>query len=107
MALQKIQFKLKGSSFENRQESLAWLKNHKTQVWLEREPENQFDHNAIRVMMDQNGTPRRIGYFPKEIAATLAPLVDTNQPINIMKYIVIGGYKNKSYGLLLDVAFVD
>ena len=107
MALQKIQFKIKGGSFDNRQQLLAWLKTHKTQVWLEREPENQFDKNAIRVMINQNGKPYLVGYFPKEIAATLAPLVDMNQPINIMKYTVIGGYKNKSYGLLIDVAFVD
>jgi len=45
-------------------------------VSLEREPENEHDPNAIRV---ENGRCDTLGYLPRERAAWLAPLMDTDE----------------------------
>jgi len=45
---------------------------------LEREPNNTYDQNAIKVLTDDR---RQIGYLTKELAAKLAPLMDAGQEI--------------------------
>lgn len=48
-------------------------------VVVRREPSNQYDDNAI-VILHENGS--RIGYFPKRLASTLAPLMDSGMKIS-------------------------
>lgn len=43
---------------------------------LEREPANQFDEFAIKVLDPETGT--HLGYVAKEVAAELAPIMDAN-----------------------------
>ncbi len=46
---------------------------------LEREPDNKFDVNAIKVMVpsaDEDGEPWHLCYVQKEVAAYLAPEMD-------------------------------
>ena len=43
-------------------------------VVLEREPENEFDKNAIKVLVGKT----HLGYVPKKIARKMAKLLDTN-----------------------------
>ena len=45
-------------------------------VDLVREPENQFDPNAIKVMLTELFPDFHIGYLSRDIAAKLAPQVD-------------------------------
>jgi len=45
-------------------------------VDLVREPENQFDPNAVKVILLEHIPGLHIGYLPKDIAAVLAPQVD-------------------------------
>lgn len=41
------------------------------QVFLEREPENEYDHYAVAVFVERDGEKQRIGYVPKkELACT-------------------------------------
>lgn len=49
-----------------------------TKLTLEREPDNQHDSNAIRVIEPNSG--EWIGFVAKEIAAELAPLMDAGAP---------------------------
>ena len=42
---------------------------------LEREPENEYDENAIRVLCPKTG--EFLGFVAKEVALEIAPLMDT------------------------------
>jgi HIRAN domain len=59
-------------------------------VYLEREPENTHDENAVKVMMD--GEPYNglhIGYVKKDIAAVLAPVLDSGIPVITAKLLAV------------------
>lgn len=43
-------------------------------AFLERDPDNQYDDNAVRVLTE--GDRDFIGFVPREMAATIAPLLD-------------------------------
>lgn len=61
-------------------------------IQLVREPENQYDANAIKVIADD----RQIGYIGKEYAAIIAPLMDEYEEFSaVVKG--IGEYKNRPY----------
>ena len=64
-----ITTKVVGVSFEGRQEILARLQMG-DRIWLEREPFNHYDHNAIKVSRF-NG--EQIGYLSRYLAASIAP----------------------------------
>ncbi len=66
-----------GTSFENRQERLSFLRQFSPEdlsVTLEREPDNRYDQNAIRIVVHIRSIRRRtvIGYVPKGLARELA-----------------------------------
>lgn len=76
-------FNVAGVSFEGRQEIICELKDvwdglatgsilGTPAVWLEREPDNAYDANAIKVMT-QFG---QIGYVPAKLAAYMAHELD-------------------------------
>jgi len=67
-----ITTKVVGVSFEGRQETIARLRDG-DRIWLEREPENHFDHNAVAVCRS-NG--EKFGYLNRELAANVAPYFD-------------------------------
>jgi len=61
-------------------------------IQLVREPENQYDANAIKVIADD----RQIGYIGKEYATIIAPLMDEYEEFSaVVKG--IGEYKNRPY----------
>lgn len=64
-----ITTKVVGVTFEGRQEVVARLQMG-DRVWLEMEPTNPFDHNAIKVCRS-NG--EQIGYLSRQLAASVAP----------------------------------
>lgn len=47
-----------------------------TTLKIEREPENPYDQNAIKVMFDLDGRPVHVGYIAKEDAIYIAPHLD-------------------------------
>lgn len=61
-------FRVAGVTFEGRQDFLEVLfKREKEFVFsLEREPENPYDSNAIKVMVNLEGELFRVGYMPKK-----------------------------------------
>lgn len=61
-----------GVSWENRQNLILKLENN-AEVFLIRNPENQYDRNAIAVKTDDG---MQIGWVPKGIAKVLAPEID-------------------------------
>lgn len=61
-------------------------------IKLEREPDNRFDMNAVKVLADG----RQIGYIGKEYASIIAPLLDEYEEFDV-KVKGIGEYKNRPY----------
>lgn len=64
-----IAAKAVGVTFEGRQEVLARLQMG-DRVWLEQEPNNAYDPNAIKVCRS-NG--EQIGYLSRQLAASIVP----------------------------------
>ena len=74
----EIQTYIAGVIFEDRQSYIKVLKvGYK--LWLIREPSNQFDQNAIRIL---DSKKNHLGYIPKKIASTLAYEMDRGVPHN-------------------------
>ena len=75
-------FNVAGVSFEGRQETIRALKDlwdglegsiaSSPAIWLEREPENAYDCNAIKVMVQRG----QIGYVPARLAVDMARDLD-------------------------------
>ena len=61
----------------SRRQKWVWHLEKDTPVYLEREPENPYDPNAIAVYAEipYHGD-KQIGYVPREIAADIAPYID-------------------------------
>lgn len=98
-----------GTTFENRQERLAFLQQFKAEdlsVTLEREHENQYDSNAIKVVVHIKPIKRRtvIGYVPKGLARELAKVIDTGVQVKAYLMQIIGGYSYKeTLGALINI----
>jgi hypothetical protein len=93
--------KVVGVTFENRQEVVAKLQMG-DRVWLEREPANPYDFNAIKVSRN-NG--EQIGYINRHLATSLAPIMDRlNCSIRGKVYLLTGSIHD-NYSLGVVVAF--
>lgn len=57
----KFKFKIAGSCFRKGGETAIWRSERGTQLFLEREPENQFDPHAVKVLIDS----KHVGYVPR------------------------------------------
>ena len=76
-------------------------------VSLEREADNSFDTNAIKVRVHIPSIRKQtvIGYIPAQIARELAKAIDIGREIKAMFKGVIGGYASKeSLGALINIA---
>ena len=99
-----------GTTFENRQERLAFLQQLKPEdltVTLEREKENKFDCNAIQIVVHIKPISRRtiIGYIPKGLARELSKVLDMGIQAKVTLMQIIGGYAYKeSRGALINIA---
>lgn len=98
-----------GTTFENRQERLQFLKQFHLSdltVTLEREPDNEFDSNAIQIVVHIRPISRRtvIGYVPKELARELSKVIDMGIHVRASLIQIIGGYSYKeAFGALIDI----
>lgn len=98
-----------GTSFENRQERLQFLRQFHLKdltVTLEREPDNEFDSNAIQIVVHIKPISRRtiIGYVPKGLAKELSKVIDMGIPVKASLIQIIGGYSYKeALGVLIDI----
>lgn len=96
-----ITTKVVGVTFENRQEVVAKLQMG-DRVWLEREPFNAYDVNAIKVIRN-NG--EQIGYISRHLAVSLAPIMDRlNSPVRGKVYLLTGS-RYEDYTLGVVIAF--
>ena len=98
-----------GTTFENRQERLRFLQQFKLEeltVTLEREPENEYDSNAIQIVVHIKPISRRtiIGYVPRGYSRELSKVIDIGVQIKATLKQIIGGYSYKeSLGALVSI----
>ena len=101
--------KVAGVTFQNRQKTLMGIRTNlrnkvPTTMLLIREPGNQYDRNAIKVLArrPRDGQTRRaqVGYIPRETAEKLAPLMDRKVYIHIKDYEISD---TKTVGLALHL----
>lgn len=101
--------RVSGTSFENRQERLQFLSQFKPEdltVSLEREADNRFDKNAVKVRVHIPAIRKYtvIGYVPAQIAAELAKVIDIGCEVKATLKGIIGGYSYKeNYGCLVNI----
>lgn len=99
-----------GITFENRQKRLQFLGQFQPEeltVTLEREPNNTFDDNFIRIVIHITPIRRRtvIGYIPAGLARELSKVIDAGIQVKASLVRIIGGYDHKeSYGVLINIA---
>lgn len=99
-----------GTTFENRQERLAFLQQFRPEdltVTLEREQNNKFDCNAIQIVVHIKPIRQRtvIGYVPKGLARELSKVLDMGIQVKATLMQIIGGYAYKeSRGALINIA---
>lgn len=75
-------------------------------VTLKREPDNEFDNNAIQIIVHIKPISRRtvIGYLPKELARELSKVIDIGIQVKASLIQIIGGYSYKEMlGALIDI----
>ena len=82
-----------------RQEIISRL-SHLSHIRLVRDPGNAFDSNAIAVHADSVG---QLGFLAKELAATLAPIIDAGNPIRASIVALTGGDNGYSRGVTIEI----
>lgn len=102
--------RVSGVTFSNIQERLQFLSQFRPQdltVSLEREADNSFDTNAIKVRVHIPSIRKQteIGYIPAQIAKELSKAIDIGCEIKATLKGIIGGYGWKeNYGCLINIA---
>ncbi|MGB6987518.1 MAG: helicase-related protein [Candidatus Aquilonibacter sp.] len=89
--------KIVGVSFEGRQDTIAGLRVG-TDLALQRQPDNQFDPNALAVCYGA----LQLGFVRKEIAKHLAPLIDVGASYRArIESLTGGGEKNRGVNIYM------
>jgi len=104
-----IETKVAGVSFGQRQTALEHLKKYDTQnisIDLKRDTTNEYDTNAVAVIATvKDKGSYTIGYIPKTLSATIAPLIDYGKSVKATFKEVIGKYQAyHNYGLSVSVS---
>lgn len=96
-----ISTRVVGVTFEDRQEVIAKLQMG-DRVWLEQEPANPFDHNAIKVCRSDGA---QIGYLNRYLAANIVPYFEAyGNPVK-GKVTLLTGSRWDNYSLGVVVTF--
>lgn len=95
-----VDLKVVGVTFTNddgssRADKIIEMSQHKdtTVIQLEREPQNPYDPNAIKVLADG----KQIGYIGKDYSGILAPMMDNEFRRFSARVKDCGEYKNRPY----------
>lgn len=71
-----------GPMYNNRQEIIRKMTD-KTPLFLEREPSNSHDENAIKVLALVDGEKQQIGYLHRQFAEKFAPMMDNGTEVHV------------------------
>ena len=99
MILKRFNSKVNGSTFCGGQVIIGTLKEGDV-LLLEREPKNEYDTNAVAIIFGA----KRIGYIPKDTAASLSLDMDKGLGVTCKVQEITGG-NGKMYGcnILVEV----
>jgi single-stranded-DNA-specific exonuclease len=95
--------KLAGVTFEGRQDALERL-SAGAPLRLERQPDNQFDANAVALFDPHGG---QVGFFNRRLAAALSPSIDAGVAYDVEVTEVTGGDEGRSLGVNVLVSRRD
>lgn len=95
--VEKFYSKIVGVTYGNRQKYVSRLKAGDA-LMVEREKDNPHDSNAIALYKDYN----MLGYIKKEVAAQLAPIIDSGKSVSVTVSAVTGG-SGLSYGANIEI----
>lgn len=99
-----------GTAFGNRQQKLEYIAQfrlNELQVTLQREPENPYDQDAIKVFITVLPIRKytQVGYLSKSLSKEVAKVMDAGVALKAELKGIIGGYSYKEhYGVLLNIA---
>lgn len=108
--VRETKFRAAGVTMDGRQQRLEYLKGfdrNDLQIGLQREPENQYDRNAIKILVKIRSLNKYacVGYVPKTVAARMAKVMDAGIRPEAKLLEIIGGYSYKeNLGLLVSMA---
>jgi len=100
--------KVSGVTFGTRQRALRKLEKYSAgmiNVTLEREANNAYDVNAIKVLVHVgSGDKYHLGFLPKDLAALLASILDKGIELVTRFKAVTGGFEDReNYGALITI----
>jgi hypothetical protein len=104
-----LETKVAGVTIGRRQEALERLIRYEADsisVSLERESANEYDGNAVKVITTVQGKGSyTVGYLPRTLAATIAPLIDAGKAVRATFKEIRGKYHNyHNYGMAVSVS---
>jgi len=104
-----INTKVSGVTFAKRQTALERLTKYDAQlisIELQRDTTNEHDNNAIAVIATvKDKGSYKMGYLPRTLSATIAPLIDYGKAVTAKFQEVRGKYQNyHNYGLAVSVS---
>lgn len=89
----------------NRQEIIQEELKNGDMLFLNREPDNPYDRNAIAVVTSD--FEKKIGYINSDLASRLAPLMDRGSFIDCYIAEITGGGPGQSYGVNIKLTVND
>ena len=106
--LPQIVTKVAGVTHGKRQQALEHLTKYNPEdvrIYLQRESNNAFDKNAVKVIVSvRNKGAYNIGYLPRSLAAFIAPLLDVGKAIKTAYSGIVGMYEPyMNYGLRITL----
>lgn len=105
-----VSFEIAGAGFEGRQktylETVVGADRGDLEVFLERDPENEHDRNAIKVMVRnaRTGSGGQAGWVPAVFAKALAPVMDKRSVVVAKwKLVKTAWYGKTRWGMKIQV----
>ena len=106
-----VSFEIAGAGFEGRQktylETVVGADRGDLEVFLERDPENEHDRNAIKVMVRnaRTGSGGQAGWVPAVFAKALAPVMDGHRRPVVAKWKLVktAWYGKTRWGMKIQV----
>lgn len=106
-----VSFEIAGAGFEGRQKTFIDLvvdgSRDDLEVFLERDPKNEYDANAIKVMVKNNktGVSGQAGWVPAVFAKALAPVMDGHRRPVVAKWKLVktAWYGKTRWGMKIQV----
>ena len=105
-----VSFEIAGVGFEGRQKTFTGIAvdtpRDDLEVFLERDPKNAYDANAIKVMVKNNktGLGGQAGWVPAVFAKALAPVMDKrNVVVTKWRLVKTAWYGKTRWGMKIQV----